>query len=78
MILIKALREIAFAIGVFIVAVVVGNIIWMAATDFVFKSADNSREATTGFAVLFAILVLIVHIVRRIMKSRKRVSPAAG
>lgn len=78
MTLIRILREIAYAIGVFIVAVIVGDIIWMAATDFIIKSADSSREAVNGFGVVFAMVVLIVHIIRRIVKSRKQASPAAG
>ena len=77
MILVKALRETAYAIGVFLVAAVVGNIIWMASA-WVIPNADHSPDATAGFGMLFGIVVLIVHIVRRIAKARKRASPAAG
>ena len=77
MILIKALREIAYAIGVFFVAGVVGVIIWLASA-WVIPNIDRSREAESGFGLLFGLVVMIAHIVRRIMKARKRASPAPG
>ena len=77
MILIKALREIAYAIGVFFVAGVVGVILWLASA-WVIPNIDRSREAEAGFGFLFGFVVLIIYIVRRILKARKRASPAVG
>ncbi|MGH8049324.1 MAG: hypothetical protein ACREPB_01540 [Arenimonas sp.] len=70
--ILKAFRETAFALGVLIIAIIIGQILFMFIQDFIVPSVDQSKEAAIGFGVLFGLIVMIIHIIRRILKRKKK------
>ncbi|MEP6667626.1 MAG: hypothetical protein ABJF10_00650 [Chthoniobacter sp.] len=99
-ILLKIFREIAYAVGVLVVAIIVGDILYHAVADIFHATAqgkydnvqmgpdtvmslsqslatmDRSDGAALGAGMLFGVLILVIHISRRIFW-RKRIPPQA-
>ncbi|MEO8001516.1 MAG: hypothetical protein ABI644_06530 [Arenimonas sp.] len=77
--ILKAFRECAYALGVLIVAIIVGQILFMAFRDFVAPPGiDRSNDAAIGFGVLFGLIVLIIHIIRRLLRRKKKTTSDNG
>jgi hypothetical protein len=73
-----ALREIAFAIGVVVVAIVAGNVLYRLAADLVSAPGlDRSADAAQGAGMLFAFVVLLVHLAIRVVRYRRRIGRKA-
>lgn len=72
-ILLRALREIVYAIGVLLVALIAGNILYRIIGDvFSISNMDRSNDAAQGAGILFALVVLIVYIAVRLLRRRKK------
>lgn len=74
-ILLKALREIAYGIGVLLAAIIIGNLLYRLIGDFFPVSLDRSADAAQGAGMLFALLVLVIYVAVRLVR-RKRLRPA--
>jgi hypothetical protein len=71
--LLRAFLEVLYAIVVFIIADIAGNIVWRLIVDLGSpEHIDRSNDAAIGFAFLFAFVVLVIWIVFRIFRRRKK------
>ena len=76
-ILLRALREIAYGIGVFVAALIVGNILYRLIGDlFSISGMDRSQDAAQGAGILFAVLVLLVYIPVRFFRRKRSLQQA--
>lgn len=71
--LLKALLEIIYAIGVLVVGIIAGNILYRLLGDWLSPAGmDRSGDAATGAGIVFALLLLIVYTLVRITRRRKK------
>lgn len=71
-ILLKIFREIAYAVGVLIIALIVGNILFLALNDLFGDPGKTYYKSTKdGLMLLFGLVVLVIHIIRRIFRRKK-------
>lgn len=75
----RALRELATGVGVLVVAIIVGQILYRLIGDlFTPVGMDRSQDAVTGAGVLFGVVVLIAHVIRRVVRRGKKLRPELG
>lgn len=65
-------KEIALALAVLVGGIILGQIFYMAIGDlFRPQSMDRSQDAAIGAGVVIGLVLLLVHIARRLRKRRK-------
>lgn len=69
----KVLVEILCGIGVLFVAIVVGQILYMAIGDLFAVSMDRSKDAAMGAGMAFAVVVILIYVPWRIFRRKKAV-----
>jgi hypothetical protein len=71
----RVLKAIAFEIGLFVIGVILGNVLYRVALD-VFRPAsmDRSSDAAQGAGILLGFLLVVVHLVIRAVRRRKEPS----
>jgi membrane protease YdiL (CAAX protease family) len=71
--LVRTLLEIVLAIVVLFIAIVVGNILYRLIGDlFSPQGMDRSNDAVIGASAVFALIVMIVYILVRIIWRKNR------
>jgi hypothetical protein len=71
--LLRILLEITYAIGLLVVGIIAGNILYRLIGDlFSPIGIDRSNDAATGAGILFALMLLIGYILVRIIRRRKK------
>jgi hypothetical protein len=68
-----AIREIAYAVGILVVGILVGQIAHRVVADFFpAPHMDRSSEASLGAGVVVGVIAVAAHITLRIVRRRKR------
>lgn len=73
--LFKSLREVAYAIGVFVVGMIGGviayHIFLLIAVSAGMEHIDGGRDAVNGAGMLIGFMVLLIHLAVRIFRRKK-------